>query len=694
MSTQGHTPQRICQELQIPWPSSGKKRGPRRVISKGLIKSTKLSTKYFNQGKRESPCCSPVYKTKTEHDMLNKSLGQLYKEFYRERNQSILITDDNDSMKLQLSPSTCVTDSDSDDECVPQTGYVSKSSINKSFQFTDAVNETPVLTPQNSSDPDLSPSPQALSKRIERLNIDKIPFTSSDKTPRNHQTNNHRKSLSTTNRRSALLSEILSSSDEEILPLSLRIKVQTKSKEKTTQQRPNNKVDKTRKWRTPKLVSSTSSDSSVTLPKAKVKTLRTSIIISDSSEIESCKETKTTGVYNSFDSDSSFDRLIDKKLSVKKPNSTRSIFKTHRISSSNSDSSVDNKKLSVKKPNSTRNVVKTPKIIISSDSEASPDLYTGTVKTDVKKKTIRQTQPISEPVRKPIKNPIEPKTVYKTPEMLNKKLNFSTPKSPNSQGEEYSEVEANQFLASLSEDYPSQKRHYDALLYFNSFSSKKQQLSDLLYSLFNKHVFGNKLPLKMLITWKPRMTHTAGFCTFRKTVSSRNPSLIKNRTATIELSIKVLDSPDRLRDTLIHEMCHAATWIISGSKDDHHGNVWKNWCWLAASKFPSLPPIKTTHNYPIKTKFIYRCTQCKGTIGRHSKSLDMTRKVCGRCHGKFELLVNGKLVDDQKKSSTLTPFAKFVKQNYSEVKKRQTSSKHADVMKKLSKLFSEQANIK
>jgi len=28
------------------------------------------------------------------------------------------------------------------------------------------------------------------------------------------------------------------------------------------------------------------------------------------------------------------------------------------------------------------------------------------------------------------------------------------------------------------------------------------------------------------------------------------------------LSVKVLDSPCRLRDTLIHELCHAATWMI------------------------------------------------------------------------------------------------------------------------------------
>ena len=42
------------------------------------------------------------------------------------------------------------------------------------------------------------------------------------------------------------------------------------------------------------------------------------------------------------------------------------------------------------------------------------------------------------------------------------------------------------------------------------------------------------------------------------------------------LYFQVIDVPERLRDTLIHEMCHAAAWIISGYKDGH-GRLWKAW---------------------------------------------------------------------------------------------------------------------
>jgi predicted SprT family Zn-dependent metalloprotease len=41
------------------------------------------------------------------------------------------------------------------------------------------------------------------------------------------------------------------------------------------------------------------------------------------------------------------------------------------------------------------------------------------------------------------------------------------------------------------------------------------------------------------------------------------------------------------------------------------------------------------HSYTIRTKFNYVCEKCGYTIGRHSKSLDTERKVCGHCHGRF-----------------------------------------------------------
>ena len=76
----------------------------------------------------------------------------------------------------------------------------------------------------------------------------------------------------------------------------------------------------------------------------------------------------------------------------------------------------------------------------------------------------------------------------------------------------------------------------------------------------------------MLVSWNARLTKTAGMCIQRRIKitkrqdisyhSQNTPETDVVRASKIELSTKVLDSCDRLRDTLIHEMCHAAAWIL------------------------------------------------------------------------------------------------------------------------------------
>lgn len=72
------------------------------------------------------------------------------------------------------------------------------------------------------------------------------------------------------------------------------------------------------------------------------------------------------------------------------------------------------------------------------------------------------------------------------------------------------------------------------------------------------------------------------------------------------------DVLDRLRDTLIHEMCHAATWLINGVRDGH-GNFWKLYARKATVMHPELPMVTRCHSYDIKYKFQYQCTRCQNT---------------------------------------------------------------------------------
>lgn len=80
------------------------------------------------------------------------------------------------------------------------------------------------------------------------------------------------------------------------------------------------------------------------------------------------------------------------------------------------------------------------------------------------------------------------------------------------------------------------------------------------------------------------------------------------RLSAVELSDKVLTSADRLRCTLIHELCHAATWVFNG--EGGHGAKWKEWARRANATFPELPKIGVCHQYDIEYKYTYKCTLC------------------------------------------------------------------------------------
>ncbi|XP_018085202.1 acidic repeat-containing protein isoform X2 [Xenopus laevis] len=227
---------------------------------------------------------------------------------------------------------------------------------------------------------------------------------------------------------------------------------------------------------------------------------------------------------------------------------------------------------------------------------------------------------------------------------------------------------------------------YPNSVYVKNFKQKKEALTSRLYSLYNQTIFDQKLPETMEIIWNKKMRKTAGYCV---TGQKRLPEL--QRYARIELSEKVCDSADRLRDTLIHEICHAATWLINGVRDGH-GQFWRFYAKKATVVHPELPMVTRCHTYEINYKYTYECSRCKNTIGRHSKSLDTERFVCALCKGKLVLLSSTRK-DGSPAGGQLTPFAKYVKENYGSTKKGMTGMSHAEVMRKLSADFSSKTKI-
>ncbi|XP_048032800.1 germ cell nuclear acidic protein [Megalobrama amblycephala] len=215
--------------------------------------------------------------------------------------------------------------------------------------------------------------------------------------------------------------------------------------------------------------------------------------------------------------------------------------------------------------------------------------------------------------------------------------------------------------------------------YCRSFKQNKEELTSKLYQLYNTSVFDSKLPTDMSVTWNKKMRKTAGYC-----ISGQERGTGK-RYARIELSDKVCDSADRLRDTLVHEMCHAATWLINNVRDGH-GPFWRLHARKAMLAHPELPMVTRCHSYDINYKYQYQCNRCKNTIGRHSKSLDTTKFVCALCTGQLVLLTPSK-------PRAPTPFANFVKENYSSARQELAGQSHGEVMRKLSADFASKTRL-
>nr|XP_018907912.1 PREDICTED: uncharacterized protein LOC109037607 [Bemisia tabaci] len=427
---------------------------------------------------------------------------------------------------------------------------------------------------------------------------------------------------------------------------------------------------------------------------------RDSFINDDSSSSENCDLNFYRTLTNKLTSSST-------KLKLSKPSlRSEGLLFSDRKKLSSASSSESLEMLNISSKNKNGGILKKGKVKKSPSFMArKTNVLTSTLSDNkVKKppiKKLTKSSPVGRPIandtsssdsesdsqvkdfKKPIpkKNTAPIKNTPARPEL--KKFKITPSKAPKGEHSKLS------FLASLSATVDEIQSHPDAVPYKKFYKTKKEELARRLLVLYNREVFENQLPDDMLIQWNARMRSTSGYCWSKKV---RRTGMEMARVCRIVLSTKILDTPERLRDTLLHELCHAAAWIVNGATDGH-GPLWKAWANKAMRRFPEVPPIKRCHDYSIKTKFTYRCTSCGYSIGRHSKSLDTTRKRCGYCYGAFELLVNHsksnrKSAENLKAPRTPGKFAMFVKENYGEVKKQNLTKTHAEIMKLLGQQFS------
>ena len=226
-----------------------------------------------------------------------------------------------------------------------------------------------------------------------------------------------------------------------------------------------------------------------------------------------------------------------------------------------------------------------------------------------------------------------------------------------------------------------------------NFSKSRDNLTSKTFAEFNQLAFANQLS-SVKVEWSKKLNTTAGVTRMRGKLGDQYSD---TRVATIELATKVIENEEQLRSTLLHEMCHAAAWLVDGVHKPPHGKVFKNWAGKSMRKITDVE-VTTTHDYQISYKFAWACTnaKCNLVIKRHSRSVDPNKHCCGKCKQKLiEIEVPGKGQDisnnafTPRKQRKTSEFALFVKKYSSNIREKLAKErscspkevKQADVMK-------------
>ena len=234
----------------------------------------------------------------------------------------------------------------------------------------------------------------------------------------------------------------------------------------------------------------------------------------------------------------------------------------------------------------------------------------------------------------------------------------------------------------------------------DGFKKQRSQLALQLFLEYNESVFGSQLPSDLSIRWNKRLLTTAGITKLRL--------VNQKRVAAVELSEKVVDDMARLKTTILHELCHAAAWIVDAERRPPHGRCFWKWANTASAIIPDAN-ITTCHSYIIHKPFKYKCTnsECNVEYNRHSKSIDTDKHRCGSCTSELEFVGKCDIAGTpvvKKSTAAGGGFAGFVKLHFAEVKEQLNSPRtkrargggpapHVEVMRALSAKYYEEKGV-
>ena len=196
------------------------------------------------------------------------------------------------------------------------------------------------------------------------------------------------------------------------------------------------------------------------------------------------------------------------------------------------------------------------------------------------------------------------------------------------------------------------------------------------------------------IKWSNKLLTTAGRAYYKKRSTTLQapdgtilPGLREEHHASIELSEKIIDSQFRLLNTVAHEFCHLANFMISGIHNNPHGKEFKAWGELVSNAFRHWEiEVTTKHSYTINFKYVWECVSCGREYKRHSKSIDPARQRCAICYSELHQI---KPVPKASGSRQPTPYQVFVKEQMKIVRVLNPGSPQKDVMRIVAERWAE-----
>jgi predicted metal-dependent hydrolase len=114
-----------------------------------------------------------------------------------------------------------------------------------------------------------------------------------------------------------------------------------------------------------------------------------------------------------------------------------------------------------------------------------------------------------------------------------------------------------------------------------SFLRDREHLATTLLAAIDQTVMSGKLAAATISTgglkliWSTKLRTAAGrahWTHVKRPLGGQEQHDLK-----IELSTRLITSEEKMRDTLAHELCHCATWVIDNNPNANHGKQFKEW---------------------------------------------------------------------------------------------------------------------